>query len=89
MHSARLVALADYLLADHLVAEHDPNLPFLTCSRYGLQPGLFWVWRVEPRDVLLEATHQEQQTEDHEGPQDQHREQEQLISGHRAQSCTT
>ncbi len=69
-------------LADYLIAEADLDLSLGGFSRYRRKAGLFRSVGIDPVNVSLEAAHQEQQPEDHEGPRDEDAEEQYLIRSH-------
>lgn len=74
------------LFADDLVSEDDLDFPLTGVSRHRLEAGFFGMTGAGDGDLVLDLAHQEQQPHDHEGPQQQDDEQEQLVTGHGPQS---
>lgn len=72
-------------LADHLIAEHDPDFAIAGGAFDRLQPRLLRRVGVDPRYVALEAAHEEEQAEDGEGPHREHEEKDRLVAGHSRQ----
>ena len=72
--------------ADHLIAENDPDLALVRGSRHGLEPRLFRSVGVDASYVSLEAAHEEEQSEDGEGPHGENHEKDRLVAGHIRQS---
>ena len=69
--------------ANHFVPEHDPDLPIGALSGDGFQTRLLGSLGPRSVDEPFHASHQEQQPDDAERPQDQDRKQQRLIGSHR------
>ena len=86
MHRSGLsssLSFASTSLADDLLAENDLDLPVGGLAGDGLESRLLWSRGVDPFHVILEFRHEEEQADDHDRPQQEHDQQEQLIRGHR------
>ena len=69
-------------VADHLIAEHDPDLSIARGPLHRLEPRLLGRVRVDAGDVALETTHEEEQSEDRERPYGQDHEKDRLVASH-------
>ncbi len=75
-------------VADNLVAENDPDLTIGGFTTDRFEPGFFRIIGVEPGHIRFEFAHEEEHSHDHEGPQDQHDEEEHLIASHPSNPLT-
>lgn len=65
--------------ADDLIAKHDADLAVRRAASNGLEPCFFWGLGGAAVDVRLEFRHEEEQRCDRDRPQDEDREQHELI----------
>ena len=69
-------------LTHYLIAEADLDLSLGGFSRDGSEAGFLRGVRIDPVNVSLETAHQEEQTEDHQGPRDEYAEEKYLVRSH-------
>ena len=78
----RLGSVVDGGLAHDLVAENDRDLSFFRTAFDRFEARLAWIFGVHSSDVVLQAGHEEEQTDDGKRPRDEHNQKEHLIGSH-------